>query len=155
MSDDILTYIYCWQLFVSCSNASDFQFLWIKLTHWGRVTHISVSDLTIIGSDNGLSPGRHQAIIWTNAGILSIGQLGINFGEILFKIYTFSFKKIHLKVLSGKWRPSCFSLNVLKINEHCFWQWPCAQHKHAFTCNSEEYICIIRNHCVNVKHKGL
>ena len=30
-------------------------------THWGRVTHICVSDLTSIGSDNGLSPGRRQA----------------------------------------------------------------------------------------------
>ena len=43
------------------------------LTHWGRVTHKCVSKLTIIGSDNGLSPGRRQAIIWTNAGILLIG----------------------------------------------------------------------------------
>ena len=33
------------------------------LTHWGRVTHICVGNLTIIGSDNGLSPGRRQAII--------------------------------------------------------------------------------------------
>ena len=33
------------------------------LTHWGRVTHICVSKLTIFGSDNGLSPGRRQAII--------------------------------------------------------------------------------------------
>ena len=42
------------------------------LNHWGRLTHICVSKLTIIGSDNGLSPGRRQAIIWTNDGILSI-----------------------------------------------------------------------------------
>ena len=35
------------------------------LTHWGRVTHICVGKLTIIASDNGLSPGRRQAIIWT------------------------------------------------------------------------------------------
>ena len=42
------------------------------LTHWGRVTHICVGKPTIIGSDNGLSPGRRQAIIWTNAGILLI-----------------------------------------------------------------------------------
>ena len=41
-------------------------------THWGRVTHICVSKLTISDSDNGLSPGRRQAIIWINAGILSI-----------------------------------------------------------------------------------
>ena len=45
----------------------------IFLTHWGRATHICVSELTIIGSDNGLSPERRQAIIWTNAGILLIG----------------------------------------------------------------------------------
>ena len=32
------------------------------LTHWGRVTHICVGKL-ILGSDNGLSPGRRQAII--------------------------------------------------------------------------------------------
>ena len=38
----------------------------IVLTHCGRVTHICVSKLTIIGSDNGSSPGRRQAIIWTN-----------------------------------------------------------------------------------------
>ena len=34
-----------------------------ELTHWDRVTHICVSKLTIIASDNGLSPGRRQAII--------------------------------------------------------------------------------------------
>ena len=43
------------------------------LTHWGRVTHICVGNLPTIGSDNGLSPDRRQAIIWTSAGILLIG----------------------------------------------------------------------------------
>ena len=85
------------------------------LTHWGRVTHICVSILIIVGSDNGLSPDWCQAIIWTNAGILLIGPLGTNFGEILFAIYKFSFKKMHLKMLSGKWLPSCLGLNVLII----------------------------------------
>ena len=33
------------------------------LTHWGRVTHICVNKLSILGSHNGLSPGRRQAII--------------------------------------------------------------------------------------------
>ena len=56
------------------------------LTHWGRLTHICVGKLTIIGSDNGLSPGRRQAIIWTNAGILLIGPLGTNFSEIFIEI---------------------------------------------------------------------
>ena len=60
------------------------------LTHWGRATHIWVGKLTIIGSDNGLSPGRRQAIIWTNAGILFIGPLGTNFSEILLKIHIHS-----------------------------------------------------------------
>ena len=40
------------------------------LTHWGRVTHIYVGNLIIIDSDNGLSPGRRQDLIWSNAGIL-------------------------------------------------------------------------------------
>ena len=68
------------------------------LTHWGRVTHICVSKLTIIGSDNGLSPGRRQAITLTNAGILLIRTLGTNFSEILGEIHSFSFSKMHLKM---------------------------------------------------------
>ena len=83
------------------------------LTHWGRVMHICVSKLTIIASDNGLSPGRRQAIIWTSAGILLIGPLGTNFSEIIIEIITFSFKKMRLKASSSKWRPCCLSLNVL------------------------------------------
>ena len=58
----------------------------LELTHWGWVTQIFVSKLTIIGSDNGLSPGRRQAIIWTNAGILLIEPLGTNLSEILIGI---------------------------------------------------------------------
>ena len=85
----------------------------LALTHWGRVTHICASKLTIIGPDNGLSPGRRQAIIWTNAGILLIGPLGTNFSENLIGIQTFSFKKMPLKMSSAKWRPFCLGLNVL------------------------------------------
>ena len=77
------------------------------------MTQICVSKLTIIGSDNGLSLGRCQAIIWTNAGILLIGPLVTNLGEILLKLYLFSFKKMHLKMSSGNWRPFCLGLNVL------------------------------------------
>ena len=77
------------------------------LAHWGWVKHICVGKLTIIGSDNGLSPGRCQAIIWTNDWILLIGPLGTYFSAI-------SFKKMHLKMSSGKWRPFCLGLNVFK-----------------------------------------
>ena len=76
------------------------------------MTHICISKLTNIGSDNVLSPGRHQAIIWTNAGLLLIGPSGKNVSDILIEIHTFSFKKMHWKMSSGKWRPFRFNLNV-------------------------------------------
>ena len=77
------------------------------VTHWGRATHICVGKLTIIDSDNGLSPGRRQAIIWTMAGILLIEPLGTKVSDILVGIQTFSFKKIHLKCR-------------LRFGVHCF-----------------------------------
>ena len=93
------------------------------LTHWGRVTHICVSKLTIIGSDNGLSPGRRQAIICTNVGILLIRTLGTDFSEILGKILSFSFKKMHLKMSSVKGRLFSLGLNglmkILQISLKC------------------------------------
>ena len=86
------------------------------LTHWGRVTHICVSKLAIIGSDNGLSPGRRPAIIWTNTGILLIRTLGRNFSEILGKIHSFSSKKMHFKMSSAKGR--LFSLGINELTEY-------------------------------------
>ena len=91
-----------------------------SLTHWGRVTHICVSKLIIIGSDNGLSPGRRQAIIWNNDGILLIRTLGTNFSEILSEIHSFSFKKMHFKMSSAKWRLFCLGLNELNTHEETF-----------------------------------
>ena len=102
------------------------------------MTHICVSKLTIIGSDNGLSPGRRQAIIWTNAGILSIGPYGTNFGEILIDILTSSFTKMSLKVSSAKWRPFCLGLNELILTI-----WRCYQtghnHDEADSPKTEKY----------------
>ena len=96
------------------------------LTHWGRVTHICVGNLTIIGSDNGSSPGRRQAITWTNVGILLIRPLGTNFSEMLIASRTFSFKKPHLKMWSGKWRLFCLGLNVLMLQLWMFTMKHCA-----------------------------
>ena len=96
-----------------------------QLTHWGRVTHICVSKLTTIGSDNGLSPGRRQAIIWTNDRILLIRTLGTNFSEILSKMHSFSFKEMHFKMSSAKWHLFRLGLNELRsillatIDIHC------------------------------------
>ena len=77
-----------------------------------------VSNLTSINSDNGLSPGRHQAITWANAGIVNWTQT-TNFSEILIEIQTCSFKKIHFKMLSVKCCPFCLGLNVLNL---CWWK---------------------------------
>ena len=96
--------------------------------------HKCISDVTIIGSNNGLLPGRRQAIIWANAGIWSIEPLGTNFNEILIEIQTLSFKKMHLEMSSAKWRWFCLCLNVLKVNtgysldgSHKNVQWKLAQ----------------------------
>ena len=106
------------------------------------MTHICVSKLTIIGSDNGLSPGRRQAIIWTNAGILLMGPLRTNFNETSIETHTFSFKKIYLKLSSAKWRPFCPGLNVfssfqrfqLTLWQLCFRQWLCFEQAKNITC---------------------
>ena len=84
------------------------------MTHWGQVTQICVSRLAIIGSDNGLSPGRCQAIIRTNAGILLIEPIGTRFSETLIEIQTFSLKKNTFEnVVSAQCCPFCLSLIVL------------------------------------------
>ena len=43
-----------------------------------------------------------------------IRTLGTNVSEILSEIHTFSFKKMHLKMSSAKWRQCCLGLNVLR-----------------------------------------
>ena len=115
----------CSQLRTDFFYQSHLTFYYI-LTHWGRVTQLCVSKLNSIGSDNGLSTGWRQAIVWTNAGVLLIEPWGTNFSEIIIKILIFLFKKMHLKMLSGKWRPFCLGLNVLKFNTQrvtsiCIW----------------------------------
>ena len=75
-----------------------------------------VGKLTSIGSDNGLSPVRRQAIIWTNARVLLIGPVWANFNEILVGVQIFPFRKMHLHMSSANLRPVCLGLNVLT---HC------------------------------------
>ena len=76
---------------------------------WRKVASVK---LTIIGSDYGLLPGRHQAITLTNAGMVLIRPLGKKISEIFIEIQTFPFKKMHLKTSSAKWRPFCPGLDV-------------------------------------------
>ena len=101
------------RFFIWAHNPSFLINMHLAVSHWRRVTHICVSKITGIGLHNGLSPGRRQASIWTNTGILSIGPLGMNF--ILIEIRLFSFKKMHLKMSSAKWR--LFRLGVNVLNE--------------------------------------
>ena len=72
-----------------------------------------VSKLTNIGQANALSSGQHQAIVWTNAGIILIGPLGKTSSEIAIEIHIISFKKLRLKMSSREWRPFCLGLNFL------------------------------------------
>ena len=83
------------------------------LTHWGRVTHICVSNLTIIVSDNGLSPGRHQSHYPNQCCFIVNWNLRKKFQWIIIEIKTFSVKNMQLKMSSGKWRPFCSIFHVL------------------------------------------
>ena len=74
-----------------------------------------VSKLTLIGSDNSLSPGWRQAIISINAGILLIWPLGTNFSENVIGIQIFALKKMHLKMSFTKWHPFCLGLNCVDL----------------------------------------
>ena len=104
ISEDIRKSIFHISFFPDKIQSSDIIYLFhhFFLTLWGWVMHLCVGDLITIGSDNGLSPDRRQAIIWNNAGILSTVSLGTNFSEISVAILAFSFKKMWLKVSRAK-----------------------------------------------------
>ena len=74
--------------------------------------HIYAS-LNIFGSGSGLSPDRHQAIIWSKAELLLIGPLGTNFNEILIEIHILSLKKNPFENVFWKMAAICLGLNVL------------------------------------------
>ena len=99
----------------------------VHLPHWGWVRYIRASNVTIIGPDNVLSPGRRQAIIWSNAGISLIWLFRTNFSEILSEIFTFLFNIMHLKMSCTKWRQFCPGLSVLKqVHDiDCSTSWQC------------------------------
>ena len=64
--NEILFEISTFMKMLSKLSSAKFQPIWSGhngSTHWGRVTHICVGKIDIIGSDNGLSPERRQTII--------------------------------------------------------------------------------------------
>ena len=88
----------------------------------GQVAPIHVYKLNIVGANNGLTTGRRQAIIPTNAGILLIRPWGTTLGENWLKFIYFALKKMHLKMLSGTWRPYCLGLKVFKQSRVSQWR---------------------------------
>ena len=82
---NIILELHCRVILLTWGCAKSLAHTFLK-THWGRVTHLCVSELSIIR---------------TNAGMLLIGPLQTNFSEIFIEIHIFSFKKVHLKILSG------------------------------------------------------
>ena len=113
-SHNILSYIWCkinsFEQSIGC--------FYLALCVYQMFNSLRPSDavnLTIIGSDYGLVPVLHQAIIWTNADALLIRTLGTNFNEIWIKIQTFSLKKMQFK-MSAKWRPFCLPQYVTVIS---------------------------------------
>ena len=74
----------------------------ILLTH---LPPYALVKLVSIASGNGLSLVRSQAILWTNAELLSIEPLGTNFSEIWIKIQSILFMKMDLKISPVKGQP--------------------------------------------------
>ena len=83
------------------------------LTYWGRVTHLCVSKIVSLGSGYGISPGRCQAIFWTNVFCMVNWTVwekrSGNFQSKSTHIYL---SNVHLKLSSAKWWPCCLVLNL-------------------------------------------
>ena len=114
----------------------------IYLTHGGWMTNRCVSELFIVGSDNGLSPGRRQTIICTNAGMLLIRPLATNFCEILIEIkYIFiqeiAFWNVLWKMATILSRPQCIDTT----NE--FTSWPKSRYWWLASDITQRYRCSI------------
>ena len=80
------------------------------------MTHIRVGKITIIGSNNRLSPGRHLVIIWINVGISLIGPLRTKFSEILIFVQENVFKNVTCELASILFPSQCVKFRILLIN---------------------------------------
>ena len=113
------------------------------LTHWGRVTHICVGNLTIIGPDNGLSPARRQAIIWTkfnqwwdivNWTLRNKLQWNFNQYSYIF-IQENSFENVVCEMASILSRPQCDKWDAILMSIDLFGEAKCgidSDNRHLF-----------------------
>ena len=99
-------------------------------------------------TDNGFLPDRPQAIIWTNAGLLSIGPSGTNFSKIGIKMQPFSCKRMSLKISSSKRRPFCLGVNVLMGRHHL------PQHPVGHQCAASIRASSIRGNLIPLPHQS-
>ena len=90
-----------------------------SLTHWGRMTHICVSKLTIIGSDNWY---RLAGVKRLSEPMLGYYQLDRS-KQTSVNSCIFQFRKLHLQLSSGNWRPF-FSASMCYLYAHYAAQYP-------------------------------
>ena len=100
------------------------------LTLWGKMTHICVCNWTIIGSDNSLSPGRRQAVIWTIARMLLIRPLGTKLNwhsnrNSYPAVQENALGNVVRKMTANLFRPRCVNTMAGETSAHCvatiFW----------------------------------
>ena len=115
-----------------------------------------------IGLNNGLSPVWRQAIIWNNAGLLSIGPLGRNFIEIFF-INENASENIVCKMVvifaRGRWVKSrlqqiqmCLTLNVTRQRVDVMQTWSRCCLRLVGTLNISLHWWHKKNICMGIKH---
>ena len=101
------------------SNAENVSTLmtssWLQRNSVVRLDVCRSVNWVIIGSGNGLIHVWCQPITWISTDLLSVKTSKTHFNEIVFEIQKFSFKYIHLKMLSEKCQPFCPSLKVLSV----------------------------------------
>ena len=90
------------------SNCWNFEFTLSK----GYIQH---AHFVFLHAKPWIPGGENSIFTVVTDEIYLTGPLGTNFSEILIEIDTFSFKKMHLKMSSGRWRPFCLGLNVLTV----------------------------------------
>ena len=107
-----------WSIIINYNQHSSHQLVSIRtnftrffLTHWGWALVKEV----VIGSYNGLLPVQHQAIIWTNAGLLLIVFFDNKFH---WNWNQFSHDKMNMKTSPAKWKQVCFGFN--EFHKVCF-----------------------------------
>ena len=105
--------IQCWHI-VACHMASPGH---NGLTLWGLVkSYSNIHHLPLVQV-------MAWCLTWANAISVSVEPLGTNFNGIFIKIHWFSFMKLDLEMLSAKWPPFWWGLDVIMGGNVLLWKW--------------------------------